>query len=347
MYFLKQLKTQFFFQIYSFQESVEKPGGYESAEVSEKTEPVLPPEKRLESLWNDAALNAKTSLKNWEEIEARRRALEAAEAGQQNPTLNANQEAVLKWLETGSVSISGPEVRDVAKSLGMESVIETAWVDAMLPGEKDDIGTPSNPEQIAGSIKEIEAEKTNLTSDLAKLTVGTDAHTAMKKRIGLLDGFSQMLQGNAIEWGGSAIANAQKYVWVKEWTAEAEKFLLGQAQNTRNTPWCAGFVSCVLQESGYTGKPLPTLSSQAFIGGSGKGHVAFYVWNNQMLGGNQGNEVSVENINKAPIGWVMPEDLWNPEKVHKSQNWEPIDVKSIPIGAVIVFNRGGNETDRR
>lgn len=81
------------------------------------------------------------------------------------------------------------------------------------------------------------------------------------------------------------------------------------AQSARQTPWCAGFVSTVLQESGYTGKPVPTLSSTAFIGEEGNGHVAFYAGNHQMLGGNQSNSVSLASINKPIKGWIMPEML--------------------------------------
>ena len=82
----------------------------------------------------------------------------------------------------------------------------------MLPGEKDDLGTPSTPAQIAGAVHEVEAEKTNLTSDLAKLKPGSPEHVAMEKRISFLDGISQMLQGNTLEGGGTTITNAQKYV---------------------------------------------------------------------------------------------------------------------------------------
>jgi hypothetical protein len=54
-----------------------------------------------------------------------------------------------------------------------------------------------------------------------------------------------------------------------------------------------------------------------------------------MLGGNQSDQVSVAPINKPIKGWIMPEDL-------EAQR-PPQRGGTPPVGAVIVFDRGGGD----
>ncbi|MDD3793747.1 MAG: hypothetical protein PHI37_02960 [Candidatus Gracilibacteria bacterium] len=112
----------------------------------------------------------------------------------------------------------------------------------------------------------------------------------------------------------------------------ADKYLSGYGNglNSRNTPWCAAFVNWTLTQAGYKG--TGGLSSKEFIGESGYGHVGIKL-GDKLLGGNQGNKVSLMNINKPISGYAIPtsEGL----KVVKPAG----DKKDIPDGAILVFDR--------
>lgn len=126
---------------------------------------------------------------------------------------------------------------------------------------------------------------------------------------------------------------AKKYLWIHEDTWWADKFLMGQENSAKETPWCAGFVSYVLQESWYH---VPaTLSSKKFIGESGLGHVAFYAWNGQILWWNQNNQVSIADISRPVKWWIMPEEL---------EAWKPPHKWGIPsVWAIVVFDRSDSD----
>lgn len=108
------------------------------------------------------------------------------------------------------------------------------------------------------------------------------------------------------------------------------------------TPWCAGFVGGVLEECGIKssraayarsyltwGQPLryPVLGAiLVFERGPRNGHVGFYVGEDKdtyyVLGGNQGDTVSITRIAKArllgsrfPLGYSIP--LTGPTLVNK------------------------------
>lgn len=109
--------------------------------------------------------------------------------------------------------------------------------------------------------------------------------------------------------------------------------LMGGAPEDGSTPWCAAFVSWVLEKSGYRGprttkarrflsygqmRPEPEFGDIAVLWRedpqSEKGHVAFFVakkadsqvW---LLGGNQGNQVSYQLYGTGRVlGYRRPSD---------------------------------------
>lgn len=112
---------------------------------------------------------------------------------------------------------------------------------------------------------------------------------------------------------------------VLRWYAEA-----GVPQQSDEVPWCAAFVGSMLKEAGY--KPSGSLMARSYLdwgqkldkprkgcivvlkrGAPPSGHVAFAEsWTGatiRLLGGNQGNSVSVASYSRASIlGYFWPKE---------------------------------------
>ncbi|MDD3145622.1 MAG: hypothetical protein PHV23_05975 [Candidatus Gracilibacteria bacterium] len=146
------------------------------------------------------------------------------------------------------------------------------------------------------------------------------------------NGLPEGLEG--MEMGLEKISQiALSQLGTSEKNGGADKYLkdLGYNNlNSRNTPWCAAFVNWTLMQAGYKG--TGGLSAKEFIGESGYGHVGIKL-GDKLLGGNQGNKVSLMNINKQISGYAIPtsEGL----KVIKPAG----NKNTIPDGAIVVFDR--------
>lgn len=100
--------------------------------------------------------------------------------------------------------------------------------------------------------------------------------------------------------------------------------------DARNTPWCAAFVNWCLDMSGFKG--TQSLAAKSFIESQWFGHVGIKLWD-KLLWGNQGNRVSLMNINKPVAGYAIPSEKWL--EIHKPAG----DTSKIPDGAILVFDR--------
>lgn len=221
----------------------------------------------------------------------------------------------------------------------MKEDAQKVWIDSNSQEETQDIS--STPEELRWSQKEIQNAKDELQTWKKDVQPWSLEYQNIVRRENFLENMLSKIsdflsigsESGDMAGNQNVIETAKKYLDIDEKTGEADKFLMGMAKSAKETPWCAGFVSYVLWESGY--KTLKTLSSKAFIGESGKWHVAFYAGNKQMLGGNQDNRVSIKPINRPIQWWIMPEELEWKKTPHQ---WG-----TPPIWAIVVFNRGWSD----
>jgi len=164
-----------------------------------------------------------------------------------------------------------------------------------------------------------------------------------------------------LSWLSKLIAKAQVYMEATEkWNDplsrklqnKMKKFWL-DIKNDPNDNWCAAFVGQVLIESGYFKNvndlkqhlpfPYPEIASNYLwlwkILGKDyyfKAHIWIYTGWETMINGNSHNMVrySKVNFNKL-VGWVLPQDIWNPNKVH----WYRKEKNEPPVGALLVLKR--------
>jgi len=249
---------------------------------------------------------------------------------------------VAKWLTEGATEIhtqtvqiedaihkgGWEEVRTEVANLGLEwdtwRAAERA-TEAIIARESGEIGTDVTPEERDASAAKLEAER---EATLALAAKNPEQREALERRASFLGSLASILRGIP-EWADGVLGVAAKYEGYNENDGSADKFVRGG--NSRDTPWCAGYVSTVLEEAGYNIEY--TLSSKSFINEDGKGHVGFYI-DGKCLGGNQSNEVNIKNITKPIKWWIMPEEL---------EAWKPPRKGGTPEnGAIIVFDR--NET---
>lgn len=131
----------------------------------------------------------------------------------------------------------------------------------------------------------------------------------------------------------------------RELQKRMKKFGLDIKHNPSHN-WCAAFVGDCLIRAGYfkdirdlknhLPAPYPDVASNYLWIGYFKAHIGIYTWWETMINGNSHNMVRCSHVgwNKL-VGWIMPEDLWNPNKVHfyHKEKIEP------PVGALLVFKR--------
>jgi len=131
------------------------------------------------------------------------------------------------------------------------------------------------------------------------------------------------------------IAILKSQLGVHESTWAADKYFNETWYNlsAAQVPWCAAFVNWVVKEAWYqwTWSNL----AKSFIGWTWYWHVWFKL-GNKILWWNQWNCVSINNINKPIVWWVMPENIWNESETHK--NW-PYTPNDVPDWAIIVYDR--------
>lgn len=233
----------------------------------------------------------------------------------------------------------------------IETMFSDAWIgdipseismDALEAWEIDDFWEDASPEQLASAGVEVSNQVKNLDVEIASMSAWPEREV-LEKRRWLLWWILDILEGKNISSGPFAwvesngshnvIWSAKKHLWIHEDSWNADKFLMWMAQSARKTPWCAGFVSYVCKEAGYDINP--TLSSKAFIGETGKWHVAFNCGWWLMLWWNQSNTVSLKSINKPIQGWILPEDYAAWKEAQKT--WD------APVGAIIVFDRWSSQ----
>jgi hypothetical protein len=344
MYFLQQIKRQFFLCIaiyggpeWQWEAVVPTTPEWEtppvtSGEVADKARTV-----------NDTIDNAVTTEEN---------------RGLVDTPVSPETQAFIDTTETPEGrDLSSPEAVAAYNELWLEQTQATINTDAFTEWETPEEYVESTTEELEGSLNEIDVARQNVARELEQTAPGSPERVALEQRQSFLSWlFSTVegiMNGTEISWDG-ALGVAQKYMGIHEDSWEADQFLMWMAQSARTTPWCAGFVSAVCKEAGYE-NVTPTLSSRALIGQTGKWHVAFNVWNGQMLGWNQSNKVSVTPIKKEVEGWVMPEHAGNPDKTYTRENnnvpsgmtgKDVFDSANIPVWAIIVFKRNesqGNE----
>lgn len=261
---------------------------------------------------------------------------------EQEKAFTPEQQKIIDALEKGDLDINSIEAQELAKEFWMERIFKEAWIDADTGNENlEEAFIESTPEELEWAMRDAQNQQKQMDTKAQEFPVGSPQRQAYERRSSFLWGLIGSLQnaqnGNPTlpeaVWG-DVMTNAMRYKWIHEKTWEANKFLMGLARDARTTPWCAGFVSYVLAESGYN--ITPTLSSKAFIGEGGSWHVAFYMGNGQMLWGNQSDSVSIASIRKPIAGWTTPEELEAKRPPHK-------DGGTPPVGAIIVFNRGSSD----
>lgn len=262
--------------------------------------------------------------------------------------VSSPEEIALLWrLSEGEIWFDDPDVAALAEELWMKEVLRTAGIDGLELWEVPEWIEESTPEMLNWSRTEVQSEIDTINSQIRSLPEWSPQRENLERRSSFLEWFIQVIvdaiewkqpwvdgwawgfSGVDVVWDRNVMARWMAHRWIHERTWEADKFLMWLAQDARQTPWCAWFVSYVCTEAWYD--ITPTLSSKAFIWETGKWHVAFYAWNGQMLWGNQSNSVSLAPIRKDIQGWTMPADLeaWR----QPNRWWTP------PVGAIIVFNR--------
>ncbi len=103
--------------------------------------------------------------------------------------------------------------------------------------------------------------------------------------------------------------------------------------HTNSTPWCAAFVNWTLKQAWY--ETTWSNMAKSFIKWAWSWHVWFMTEDKRCLWWNQSNKVSIININKPIVWWIMPDQVWKSEANTKT----PIDPKDVPTWAIIVFDR--------
>ncbi len=271
--------------------------------------------------------------------------------------VSSPEELALLWrLADGEIWFDDPDVTALAEELWMEELLRTAWIDGLEPWEVPEDIVESTPEMLEWSRDEVQAENDQIQQQIASMPVWSPERQALERRSSFLWEFLQAIESAIngeqpwqaawwfswfnwvdVVWDRNVIARWMAHRGIHEKSWNADKFLMGMAQSARETPWCAWYVSYVLKEAGYN--ITPTLSSRAFLWETGKWHVAFYAWNNQMLWWNQSNQVSLAPIRKEVRWWIMPEDLeaWR----EPNRWWTP------EVGAIIVFARWSADTNMR
>lgn len=349
MYFLEQVRKQFLSNLVSYAGETE--WAWEQVE-SEASQNINAP--KVEATPWEVLDHAQATTGNLNTAVA-----EQEDLGLIKPQISPETQA---FIDTSKApegrDLSSPAAAAAYKELWLEQTQATINTDALTEWETPEEYVESTTQELQWSLNEIDAERKNISDQIDNLPAGSPERNALEKKQSFLDGlFSSVewvMNGSEISWDGP-LGVAQKYIGIHEDSGEADKFLMWMAQSARTTPWCAGFVSAVCKEAWYE-NVTPTLSSRALIGQTGKWHVAFNVWNGQMLGWNQWNKVSVVNIKKDVEGWVMPEHAWNPDKTYTRENnnvpsgmtgKDVFDPANIPVWAIIVFKRNESHTQEK
>lgn len=150
------------------------------------------------------------------------------------------------------------------------------------------------------------------------------------------------------------IAQAQYFMGAKEtWNDPLSRKLQARMKNfgldIRNNPshnWCAAFVwDCLIRAwyfkdindlKKHLPKPYPDVASNYIGIWYFKAHMWIYTWGEIMINWNSHNMVRYSKVrwNKL-VWWIMPSDLWNPNKVHFYQK----EKTKPPVGALLIFER--------
>ena len=160
------------------------------------------------------------------------------------------------------------------------------------------------------------------------------------------DYVTKRLSKENITWLAEIYANAVKYVW----STEANRYLQKEIKkytwlDIKNQAWCAAFVKMILIKSWHAedSKKMNNAALSAFWITKAWWHIwisagwwKFIDWNSWR----NTDRVTSDSIyrsyrKKGYIWWILPEDLWNRDKVHFSNT-------NVPPWAIIVFARWSN-----
>ncbi len=274
----------------------------------------------------------------------------SAESSENVENFQYNRNDAINKASISLLDVSSEEAVKLATDLDMKDQMDSLWVKPDESGNISEIGSDMTPEELEQNQTDLAGQKEEIYNRIQTLDPKEDSELIKELQDqetflwSMIDAIFEKNNPNmdtgvrgSFDWlevtnNKNVVETAKKYEGIHESTWEADKFLCGKAKSAKSTPWCAGFVSYVCKESGYD--VTPTLSSRAFIWESGFWHVAFSLWNWEMIWWNQSNKVSVQAMNQQPRWWIMPEEYaaWKPP--HKW--WS---ASEIPEWAIVVFGR--------
>jgi len=240
-----------------------------------------------------------------------------------------------------------------------EDIAELAF-HALWEWENPNLWPNLTPQEVGQSIEAIQSEMSRLQSQIDAWWEGSQESV---RRLALYNNFLQvidtiesesMAQSNeGVSWvGWDVIANGQQFVNMNEWDGIHEDEALASDlfwywHNTWDTAWCGWFVTRICHESWYNVQTSHPLRAKSFIECVDpeleKTHTCFKTPDGRALWGNQGDRATIQDISRPVMWWVMPQDVWNPERTFtRDRDWsEAVAVENIPAWAILVFPRGG------
>lgn len=184
------------------------------------------------------------------------------------------------------------------------------------------------------SIQETDTSKHTEDTSSQKAENASVVEVSPKKQVQTLHQEPTQIEQSTEQLLGNIVMTAKAELWTTEKNGDANKYLqdLGyRNHNAKTTPRCGAFVSWVLKQNNL---PVPTnaLSSRAFIGETGMGHVGIKV-DGKVISGNYGNKVALAHINQ-PIKWYAIPTTEGLQIINKS-----VPLEQIPEGAIVVYTR--------
>ena len=334
MYFLEQIKNQFFLYITLF---VGPESAWEIVDTPETPNTVDTP-TTFGELWEKA-----------------------------HDVVTPVDDAVIR--EEARDLIPQTDTERVAALESMNSVERAAAelaMDALQPWEDPNVGTDLTPDEVASTQASLEAQIANQERVVLSYWEWTPERVYAEQRLtfsnSLLNSWAQALQWGWVGWlsmwtpvwtawdvlqTSEMFTDANNWQWLHESDSRADALFLDW-KDADEVPWCAWYVNKVLEMSNFQG--TWSLMARSFLACTwepvGKWHVWFMTPDKKCAWWNQWNKACIQNITKPIEWWVMPEDVWNPQNTFtRTKNGaNKVHPDNIPAWAIIVFKRWWGNT---
>jgi len=329
MYFLEQIKLNTFFLLF---QSFNEVGGWNEIPNA--------------SVWDQTEVTLEGTLDRLEKIN---------DLLSSTMDLESNRRDELLWL------LDDEGTGDLLEWLeGTDEDIAELAFDALSEWENPNLWPDLSPTEIAQSNEAIRIEMTRLQNQIDSWW--DDSQESVRRLAlysNLLQIIEEMQSERVVEWEGwvswvgwDVLANGQQFVDMNNWTwihedeAQASE-LFWYWHDAWNTAWCGGFVTRVCNESWYDFQTSHPLRAKSFIECVDpvleQTHTCFKTPDGRALWGNQSDRATIQDISRPLMWWVMPQDVWNPEKTYtRDKDWaEAVLAENVPAWAIMVFPRGG------